>query len=373
MALKDFIEFDQNSNTLFCKGKWNLENITVLQTGINKRKLPSTNQIDIDGKLIEKMDSAGVWMLTKGIESATGKKVNIKLDTFSKQHQKLFSLVKEKKHLSKKNIPEQKELNWVQQIGKFGLNQTDEFYEYVNFIGKLFYDSVGVFLKITSWRWNSVVSVINKSGAQALPIIALLAFMIGIVISYQMGNQLRKYGADIFIVELLGLSVLREFGPLVTAIMVGGRTGSSFTAQLGIMKINLEIDALKTMGIEPTKLLLLPRIIGLFIVVPLLTIWADIFGVVGGMVMAKYMLGISWNDFLLRFQEEVPLRSLIIGVGKAPIFALIIASIGCFEGMKVFGSAESVGTRTTRSVVLAIFFIIIFDGICSVLLSRYDL
>jgi phospholipid/cholesterol/gamma-HCH transport system permease protein len=139
------------------------------------------------------------------------------------------------------------------------------------------------------------------------------------------------------------------------------------------MKINQEIDALKTMGTKPTELLLLPRIAGLLIVVPLLTIWADIFGVIGGMSMAKYMLGIGWYDFLLRFQAEVPLKSLIIGLAKAPVFALIIASVGCFEGMKVHGSAESVGTRTTRSVVIAIFIIIIFDGICSVLLSRYNL
>ena len=188
-----------------------------------------------------------------------------------------------------------------------------------------------------------------------------------------MGNQLRMYSADIFIVNLLGLSILREFGPLLTAIMVGGRTGSAFTAQLGMMKVNHEIDALTTMGITPTEILLIPRIAGLFIVVPLLTIWADIFGIMGGMMMAQHMLDISWHDFIMRFQREIPLRSLIIGLCKAPVFALIIASVGCFEGMKVSGSAESVGVRTTRSVVLSIMLIIIFDGIVSVLLSRYKL
>lgn len=373
MVQNDFMEYDQKSSTLFCKGEWNLDTISTLQSIIKKNKIPKKTKISIDGEHIQKMDSSGVWMLTNGIESVTGKPVNIKLETFSKQHQKLFSITKDKIKSLSQNIPKQQELNWVQQIGKYGLIQVNEFHEFINFIGELFFNSLRVIVNITSWRWKSVVSIINKSGAQALPIIALLSFMIGVVISYQMGNQLRKYGADIFIVNLLGLSVLREFGPLLTAIMVGGRTGSSFTAQLGIMKINQEIDALKTMGANPSELLLLPRIAGLFIVVPLLTIWADLFGVIGGMAMAKYMLDIGWYDFLLRFQEEVPLKSLIIGLGKAPVFALIIASVGCFEGMKVHGSAESVGMRTTRSVVLAIFIIIIFDGICSILLSRFDL
>ncbi len=230
-----------------------------------------------------------------------------------------------------------------------------------------------VFYSRRRMRWDAIASTIYKTGFQALPILALLSFMIGIVISYQMGNQLRQYGANVFIVNLLGLSVLREFGPLITAIILAGRTGSAFAAQLGIMKINQEIDALDTMGVTPAELLLIPRLIGLVIAIPLLTMWADIFGVIGGMVMANNMLGINWVDFLIRFQHEIPLRSLILGLGKAPVFALIIGSIGCFQGMEVKGSAESVGARTTRSVVLAIFFIIIADAGFSILFSKFKL
>ena len=184
---------------------------------------------------------------------------------------------------------------------------------------------------------------------------------------------MRTYGASIYIVDFLGLAILREFGPLLTAIMVAGRTGSAYTAQLGLMKINQEIDALDTMGVTPAELLILPRILGLFIALPLLTMWANIFGVVGGMVMANNMLNITWYDFLHRFAEAIPLRSLIIGLGKAPIFALIISSIGCFQGMQVQGSAESVGRNTTRSVVLAIFFIIVVDAIFSIVFSKLKL
>jgi phospholipid/cholesterol/gamma-HCH transport system permease protein len=188
-----------------------------------------------------------------------------------------------------------------------------------------------------------------------------------------MGLQLRNYGANIYIVDLLGLSVLREFGPLITAIMVAGRTGSAFTAQLGIMKINQEIDALDTMGVTPAELLILPRIAGLFITLPLLTLWSDIFGVVGGMVMSNNMLGITWYDFLQRFPHVIPLKTLIIGLGKAPVFALIISSIGCFQGVRVDGSASSVGLNTTRSVVLSIFFIIVADAAFSIIFSKLKL
>ncbi|MHB1222257.1 MAG: MlaE family ABC transporter permease, partial [Gammaproteobacteria bacterium] len=216
-------------------------------------------------------------------------------------------------------------------------------------------------------------NVIYSTGYLGLPIIGLLSFLIGVVLTYQMGLQLKTYGANIYIVDLLGLSVLREFSPLITAIMVAGRTGSAFTAQLGMMKLNQEIDALDTMGVTPGELLLLPRILGLTLVLPLLTVWADIFGVFGGMVMANNMLGISWYDFLHRFPNVIPLKNLLIGVGKAPIFALLIASIGCFQGMLVKGGAESVGRNTTRSVVLSIFFIIVADAAFSVILSKLKL
>lgn len=372
MKTQDAIEFDNKNNVLYCKDEWNLAHVSRLYKELKKQSALFKNNITIDGKSITKMDSSGAWLLTDGIKSIVKKDINISYENFSKQHQKIFSLSENQKN-KYSHIPREHELGWVQELGKYGIIQVKEFVEYINFIGQLFFDSLRIIANPFLWRMNTVTSIINTTGAQALPIIALLSITIGVVISYQMGNQLREYGADIFIVNLLGLSILREFGPLLTAIMVGGRTGSAFTAQLGMMKINHEIDALTTMGITPTQLLLIPRIAGLFIVVPLLTIWADIFGIIGGMMMAQHMLDISWHDFILRFEREIPLRSLLIGLLKAPVFALIIASIGCFEGMKVAGSAESVGVRTTRSVVLSIMLIIIFDGFVSVLLSRYKL
>jgi len=258
-------------------------------------------------------------------------------------------------------------------IGKNTIATLSELQSYLSFIGKLTFEMVRLLFTPNRWRFNALASVIYETGFQALPIIALLSFLIGVVITYQMGLQLKNYGANVFIVDLLGLAILREFAPLITAIMVSGRSGSAFTASLGMMKLNQEIDALDTLGVTPAELLLLPRIIGLFISLPLLTIWSDIFGILGGMVMSNNMLGITWYDFLNRFPQVIPLRALLIGLGKAPIFALIIASVGCFEGMQVKNSADSVGKNTTRSVVLAIFFIIVADAIFSIIFSKMKL
>jgi len=188
-------------------------------------------------------------------------------------------------------------------------------------------------------------------------------------LTYQIGIQLEFYGANIYIVGFLGIAILREFGPLLAAIILAGRTSSSYTAQLGLMKANEEIDALKTMGIAPLELLIFPRIIGLIIVMPLLTVWSDIFGLLGGMLMSNATLGVSIRAFLEQFPQDVTLSSFVIGIGKAPVFAMIIAAVGCYHGLRVAGSATSIGEHTTKSVVLAIFLIIIADAIFSIIFS----
>lgn len=364
-----FITSNPEQHEWTCHGEWTLKNISALRKALHK--LPKSGEININGGEITQLDTAATWLLIKTIAHAEKSGLKIQTKNFSEQYEKLISLIKKEADI--KEIPTPTHLSQIARIGKYTINQLDEFVAFLSFSGLIASEFIRTALNPKHWRWNEIAGVIYKTGFQALPIIGLLSFMIGVVISYQMGNQLRNYGANIFIVDLLGLSVLREFGPLITSIMVSGRTGSAFTAQLGTMKVNQEIDALNTMGITPIELLIIPRLIGLFIVLPLLTVWADVFGIMGGMMMAKNMLGIGWYDFLIRFQQEIPLRSLIIGLGKAPVFALIISSIGCFEGMRVYGSADSVGTQTTRSVVLSIFFIIVADAIFSVLFSRLNL
>lgn len=364
--------YDMQAKSLICQGEWNLSSLPFLKATLENISWPKSGEVTIQGKSISNMDVAGAWLLNSRIKQLENSGLKIKLENFTTAYQSLISIVKERA-VDESQIPKRKKFSWLSILGKNSLDILEELHQYLNFIGKLTLEAIRVTFNPAHFRTNEIAGVILRSGYQALPILGLLSFMIGIVITYQMGIQLRTYGANIFIVDLLGLSVLREFGPLLTAIMVAGRTGSSFTAQIGIMKINQEIDALDTMGVTPGELLVLPRIAALFFVMPLLTIWSDIFGIIGGMMMARNLLDLTWYDFLIRFQHEIPLRALFIGLGKAPVFALIIASIGCFQGMRVRGSADSVGKNTTRSVVLGIFFIIVADAIFSVIFSKLKL
>lgn len=373
MTAKDDNHYDPESHQLICQGDWDLPHITKLQSILDKVKWPSSGDITIEGEGIKRMDSAGAWLLGKLQVKFKKHGVNVHLANFSEQHQKLLSLVEKRIEEEGMTPPERPQTTWLQRVGQNTMEQIIEGRDFLAFIGRLTFEAMRIGVNPKHIRWNALAGTIYQTGYLALPIIALLSFMIGVVLTYQMGLQLKSYGANIYIVDLLGLSVLREFGPLITAIMVAGRTGSAYTAQLGMMKLNQEIDALDTMGVTPAELLLLPRIMGLVISLPLLTMWADIFGVVGGMVMSNNLLGITWYDFLHRFPSVIPLRAFIIGIGKAPVFALIIASIGCYQGMAVENSAESVGRNTTRSVVLAIFFIIVADAIFSVIFSKLKL
>ncbi len=221
------------------------------------------------------------------------------------------------------------------------------------------------------WRiqFKATVKHIETTGLNALPIVGLLNFLIGMVVAFMGAVQLKKFGAEIFTVNLVGVAVLRELGVLITAILIAGRSGSAFTAQIGTMKVNQEIDAMQTIGLNPVEVLVLPRVLAMMITLPLLTFYADIMGLAGGALMATLSLEISLAAFLRQLHDAVELSTFLIGILKAPFCAYIIALVGCFEGMQVAGSAESVGTRTTMAVVEAIFLVIVFDALVAIGLS----
>lgn len=372
MTTRHATQYDAESRLLTCSGAWNVAALPMLQPLFNKISWPTSGEIQVSGSDVTVMDSAGAWLLNDWIFKLKAKGVTVSLHDFSERAATLIKLVGERIQDSEA-LPATPSTGFVTKVGAVTVHQLQGLMEYLSFIGLLALESLRLLVTPARLRWSALVNVIYSVGYSALPIIALLSFMIGVVITYQMGLQLKNYGANIFIVDLLGLAILREFGPLITAIMVAGRSGSAFTAQLGMMKLNQEIDALDTMGVTPSELLLLPRVAGLVIALPLLTMWADMLGVFGGMVMSNNMLSISWYDFLQRFPSVIPLRALMIGLGKAPVFALIISTVGCYQGMKVRGGADSVGTNTTRSVVLSIFFIIVADAIFSIIFSELKL
>jgi phospholipid/cholesterol/gamma-HCH transport system permease protein len=222
-------------------------------------------------------------------------------------------------------------------------------------------------------RLAAISRQVEETGVNALPIVGLMAIMISIVIGYQGVAQLRPYGGEDLTVNLVAVSVLREMGVLITAIMVAGRSGSAFTAELGVMKAREEIDALKVMGMEPIEMLVVPRVIGLVITLPLLTFFADIMGLVGGGAIAQVQLHVSPLQSIDRIRQAVDVSDAFVGLVKAPVFAFFIAVIGCMHGLKVRGSAESVGRETTRAVVKSIFLVIVLDALFSILFEKLGL
>ena len=222
-------------------------------------------------------------------------------------------------------------------------------------------------------RLPSISRQVAETGINALPIIGLMAVMISVVIGYQGVAQLRPYGGEDFTINLVAVSMLREMGVLITAIMVAGRSGSAFTAEIGVMMARDEVDALKVMGMDPRAVLVVPRLIGLVITLPLLTFFSDVMGLVGGSLISLALLDVSPLQYVDRVRHAVDVSDLFVGLVKAPIFGFLIAIIGCMHGLRVRGSAESVGKETTRAVVKAIFIVIVLDALFSILFEKLNL
>ncbi|WP_302142818.1 ABC transporter permease [Halomonas alkalicola] len=220
---------------------------------------------------------------------------------------------------------------------------------------------------VRPWRWRvtALVAHVHQTGLNAVPIVALLTFLVGAVVAFLGATVLRDFGATIFTVNLVAFAFLREFGVLLAAILLAGRTASAFTAQIGAMKANEEIDAIRAIGLDPMELLVLPRLLAMMVILPILTFIGMLSGILGGALVCIFMLDISATQFLLILQRDIPLNHFLVGLGKAPVFAFLIAVIGCLEGFKVSGSAQSVGEHTTSSVVQSIFMVILLDAVAA--------
>ena len=263
--------------------------------------------------------------------------------------------------------------NLFERTGKSTVEIFNQLVEILSFIGETAFAIAKSIAEPKRIRWRPILFNIRSAGFDALPIVGLLSFLLGVVVAYQGAGQLRQYGANIFVADLVGLSMLREFAPLMTAIIIAGRSGSAYAAQIGTMAVTEEIDAMRTLGISPQEMLVLPKLIALMIALPLLTVFADMFGVFGGMLMARQQLDVGFVEFLDRFVKAVSPTAFMVGVGKAPVFAAIIAIVGCFQGFKTKGGADSVGRQTTRSVVQAIFLVIVADALFSIAFSMLDI
>ena len=256
------------------------------------------------------------------------------------------------------------------QIGKDAHDARHDALDLITFVGRAASWTVNALIHPHGLRPASISRHVAETGIHALPIIGLMAFMIAIVIGYQGVAQLRPYGGEDFTINLVAVSVLREMGVLITSIMVAGRSGSAFTAEIGVMQTREEVDALKVMGIEPMQVLVAPRVIALVITLPLLTFFADIMGLIGGAAISLFLLDVSPTQYLTRLPQVIDSSDFFVGLFKAPVFAFFIAIIGCMHGLRVSGSAESVGRETTRAVVKSIFLVIVLDAFFSILFEK---
>lgn len=359
----------QNNTTINLSGAWTTRTLTVQPEIIYpQKKVP----LLIEAQGISEFDTAGALLINQYLNDLKNRNIEYQFQGLKPEWQTLVSFVANN---PPQQLPpaEKSGLSPLAIFGKETLNKSYQFFDFFAFIGEFVLVVYRAIKEPRRFHLTSIVNVMDQTGLCSLPIVGLLCFLIGVVLAYQLGIQLKTYGANIFIVYLTGVAVLREFGPLITAIILAGRTSSAFTAEIGTMKVNQEIDALSTMGLHPSEFLVTPKVIGLLIVFPLLIFWADIFGVLGSMFMAKVSLNISYRTFLIQFGQSVEIKQLFIGLSKAPVFALIISLIGCYQGFQVEYSADSVGKKTTQSVVQAIFLIIIADAAFSVLYSMLRL
>ncbi len=354
-----------------CAGRWTVQGIAPVEQRLAALASTDTGKWVIDGSAISALDTAGAWLLHRTMRAVEQRGGKVRISGLRPEFNTLLQLIAARAATAEPAEPVK--VGLLANIGQQAWRSLLGFSGMLAFIG----ESAIVFLRSLARprriRWRPILHNLQTAGFEALPITGLLSFLMGVVIAYQGADQLQRFGANIFIADLVGLSMLRELSPLLTAIIVAGRSGSAYAAQIGTMKISEEIDALRTIGIGPQELLVQPKILALVIALPLLTVYADVAGVLGGMLMANSMLDISFSVFLDRLEDALSLSSFLTGIIKAPVFAVIIALVGCYQGFQVSGSADSVGRQTTVSVVRSIFLVIVADALFSVIFNWLDL
>lgn len=356
--------------TLVVSGDWTIWTLADVEPQLRARRLPADSALDVSG--LGRLDTSGAYVLTQAVGG--------------REHEGDLALVGE--HPTARRLIEQvrsteverpadppHEPGFIALLNRAGHGAVDVWKELMgtlSFIGETMATVARLVVSPGKIRWTSVVAVMEDVGLDALPIVCFLSFFIGLVIAFIGANLLAMFNASVFVVELVGIGVLREFGVVLTAILLAGRTDSAFTAQIGSMKMRQEIDAMRVIGLDPMSALVAPRLIALLIMTPLLTFAATIAGVAGGLFAAWSAMDISPKLFIERFQLVVPPQHFWVGIVKAPVFAIVVALVGCRQGLLVEGDVTSLGRRTTSSVVQSIFLVIALDALFAIVYYFMD-
>jgi len=358
---------------LALSGAWTARGISRNALRLDTPSAANHSEMLIDGAGLEAFDTVGAWMLQKLVRRLRGEGATVQLRDLRPEFAKLLDVIEQQAADPTESPPALPQQSRLESLGHSVVSAVEQSVALLSFVGECSVAMAASIAHPVRFRWRPILFNIHSAGFDALPIVGLLSFLLGIVVAYQGADQLRQYGANIFVADLVGLSMLREFAPLITAIIIAGRSGSAYAAQIGTMAVTEEIDAMRTLGIPPLDLLVLPKIIALLIALPLLTVFADVLGVTGGMIMAHAQLDVGYGEFLDRFVKAVSVTAYLIGICKAPVFAAIIAVVGCFQGFRTKGGADSVGRQTTRAVVQSTFLVIVADAVFSVAFSALDL
>ena len=361
-------EWEDLNLFIYLSGEFGLKNLTVfdgdIRREISKRKL---NSVTIDFSEVFYLDSAAALALVQIEKDANKQNIQIRLTNLNDESKGIFSVIHEDalNHQPFKSL--QYNDGFIRQIGQSSLNITRDFANLVTFTGELLVAFFYIVRHPKTLRGKDVLFYIQRAGVDGLPIVALIGALIGLIIAFMSFLQLKMVGANIYVPALVSFAMIKELGPLMTAILVAGRSGSAFAAEIGTMMVNEEVDALHTMGFDPVLFLAIPKIMATIIVVPILTIYADFFGILGGMVIGVTSLDLTVKTYITQSIKTIQVFDIITSLIKSCFFAALIASIGCQKGFQVRSGAQDVGRFTTSAVVAAIFLIVVADSIFAIM------
>ncbi len=362
-AIREAVDVDVDGKRVALSGRLVIAAVDALGAESSEIIPGDATCIDIGG--LTQIDTAGAWFLVDQQNRSSGQSLTI--EGASPAQEQLIETVRQNLAPSEDAAPVHKTISDnLESFGRKVVEGSRKAVALVSFLGQIMATMGGIVIRPRRLRLTSLVHHCQETGLNAVPIVALMAFLIGVVLAFQGSTQLRQFGAEVFVVDLIAISVLRELGILLTAIIVAGRSGSAFTAAIGSMKMREEIDAMRTLGLDPVTILVVPRVLALMLMLPALGFIADIAGLFGGAMMSWIELGVSPAVFQSRLVSNTDVWHFGVGMIKAPFFALIIGVIGCYQGMQVGGNAESLGRQTSASVVLSIFMVIVMDALFSI-------
>jgi len=369
------LESSQGGDTLALglRGAWRIENIAEIERAL--ADLPAGHaRVRIDSGALEALDLSGAWLLRERLAGLKEAGASIEFAGPAPAQMAFLQdmLADERAPPAVPARPPVSVRDTLAWVGRTSLDRLDRARDATGYFGRLALTLRGSLRSAHHLRIPSITRHVYETGIQAIPIVALIAFLISVIVAYLGAQQLRQFGAEIFTVDLVAIAVLREMGVLLTAIIVAGRSGSAFAAEIGVMRLNEEVDALRSMGIDYFEVLVLPRVLGLLIALPLLTIVADAMGLAGGALLSSLLLDISLPQYVARVQDALAPTTFWAGLVKAPVFALLIAMVGTYRGMQVRSSSRELGRLTTVAVVQSIFLVIFADAIFAIVFVELD-